>query len=127
MKPRILVSLTALAALLGPLALGPGPAAQAQTTPTALESVVNKLTFRNIGPFRTGAWITDIAVPDTPAREHLYTIYAASRTGGLWETVNNGITWRNLTDSIDPGSIGAVTVAPSNSQIVWLGTGEQAF
>jgi hypothetical protein len=37
----------------------------------ALEAVVNALTFRNIGPFRTAAWITDIAVPEAPVHEHL--------------------------------------------------------
>ena len=47
----------------------------------SLESALNATTFRNIGPFRTAAWVTAIAVPDSPARDHLYTIYAASRTG----------------------------------------------
>ena len=97
-----------------------------QAQPTPLEAVLNQLTFRNIGPFRPGAWVTEIAVPDTPAREHLYTIYAASRTGGLWKTVNNGINWQNITDSIEVAAVGAVAVAPSNSQVVWVGTGEQA-
>jgi len=106
-------------------ALGSDVNAQ-QAQPSALESVLNRLTFRNTGPFRPGAWITEIAVPDTPARDHLYTIYAASRTGGLWKTVNNGITWQNVTDSIDAAAVGSVAVAPSNSQIVWVGTGEQA-
>jgi photosystem II stability/assembly factor-like uncharacterized protein len=127
MRSRIFVTLTAVAAFLGPWALGLEPDASArQASPSALESVLNRLTFRNIGPFRPGAWVTEIAVPDTPAREHLYTIYVASRTGGLWKTVNNGITWANITDSIDAAAVGAVAVAPSNSQIVWVGTGEQA-
>ena len=91
-----------------------------------LEKVIDATTFRNIGPFRTSAWITEIAVPETPAREHLYTIYAASRSGGLWKTTNNGITWTNISDSVDAAAVGAVAVAPSNSNIVWMGTGEQA-
>ena len=115
------------AAFLLPWTIGLGGDVSArQSPPSALDSVLNRLTFRNIGPFRPGAWITEIAVPDTPAREHLYTIYAASRTGGLWKTVNNGISWQVITDSIEVASVGAVAVAPSNSQIVWLGTGEQA-
>jgi photosystem II stability/assembly factor-like uncharacterized protein len=126
MRSSILVTLTAVAALLGPWALGLGPDTAAQSAATPLESVLNRLTFRNIGPFRPGAWVTEIAVPDTPAREHLYTIYVASRTGGLWKTVNNGITWANITDSIEAAAVGSVAVAPSNSQIVWVGTGEQA-
>ena len=122
-------TLLVTAVCLGPVAWGLRPdtgALSAQTSATPLESVLNGLTFRNIGAFRPGAWITEIAVPDTPAREHLYTIYAASRTGGLWKTVNNGITWANITDSIEAAAVGAVAVAPSNSQIVWVGTGEQA-
>ena len=42
------------------------------------DAVINATTFRNIGPFRTAAWITEIAVPDAPLHDHLYTIYAAS-------------------------------------------------
>jgi len=58
---------------------------RAQQAPPAdvMGAVVNALTFRNIGPFRTAGWVTDIAVPETPARDHLYTIYAATRSGGL--------------------------------------------
>lgn len=91
-----------------------------------LEKVVNATTFRNIGPFRTSAWITEIAVPETPAREHLYTIYAAARSGGLWKTTNNGVSWTNISDSVDAAAVGAVAVAPSNANIVWMGTGDQA-
>jgi len=65
--------------------------ATARQTPggASLEGVVNATSFRNIGPFRTGAWVTEIAVPDAPAREHLYTIYAATRSGGLWKTTKS--------------------------------------
>ncbi len=94
-----------------------------QPAATPLDDVLNALSFRNIGPFRTSAWITEIAVPETPARDHLYTIYAASRSGGLWKTVNNGITWDPISDSVDVAAVGAVALAPSNSQIVWMGTG----
>ncbi len=89
----------------------------------ALDDVLNALSFRNIGPFRTAAWITEIAVPESPVRDHLYTIYAATRSGGLWKTVNNGITWEPISDSVEVAAVGAVALAPSNSQIVWMGTG----
>ncbi len=84
--------------------------------PAPLDDVLNALTFRNIGPFRTSAWITEIAVPETPARDHLYTIYAASRSGGLWKTSNNGVTWDVISDSVEVAAVGAVAVAPSNAQ-----------
>ena len=92
----------------------------------SVADVLNATTFRNVGPFRTSAWVTEIAVPESPARAHLYTIYAATRTGGLWKTSNNGITWDPISDSVDVAAVGAVAVAPSNSSIVWMGTGDQA-
>ena len=80
----------------------------------SLDDVLNATSFRNIGPFRTSAWVTEIAVPEAPARDHLYTIYAATRTGGLWKTSNNGITWDPISDSVEVAAVGAVALAPSN-------------
>jgi len=94
--------------------------------PQPVDSVINELTFRNIGPFRTAAWVTAIDVPETPLHDHLYTIYAASRSGGLWKTTNAGTTWTNVTDSVGAEAIGAVAVAPSNPSVVWFGGGDQA-
>lgn len=100
------------------------PAAQGPTP--GLSELLNGLSFRNIGAFRTGAWVTSIDVPSAPAHDHLYTIYAASRSGGLWKTTDGGITWNNITDSIGLEATGAVSVAPSNPDIVWVGGGDQA-
>jgi hypothetical protein len=104
---------------------GASRATRAQQAP-ALDSVVNALKFRNIGPFRTAAWVTAIDVPETPMHDHLYTIYAASRSGGLWKTTNGGTKWTNVTDAIGAEAMGAVAVAPSNFSIVWIGEGDQA-
>ena len=113
---------TFIAAALAVSLAAPFAALRAQQPP-APDDVLNALTFRNIGPFRTSAWITEIAVPETPARDHLYTIYAASRSGGLWKTSNNGVTWDVISDSVEVAAVGAVAVAPSNSSVVWMGTG----
>ena len=94
--------------------------------PNHRDAAINATQFRNIGPFRTSAWITEIAVPDAPLHDHLYTIYAASRTGGLWKTTNGGVTWDNVSDSVEAAAVGAVAIAPSNPNVVWMGTGEQA-
>jgi photosystem II stability/assembly factor-like uncharacterized protein len=94
--------------------------------PASLDGVLNALTFRNIGPFRTAAWITEVAVPETPLHDHLYTIYAASRSGGLWKTINAGTTWTNISDAVGAAAVGSVAVAPSNPGVVWMGTGDQA-
>src|SRR3982751_98934 len=94
--------------------------------PPILDAVLNGLSFRNIGPFRTAAWVTEVAVPDTPARDHLYTMYAATRSGGLWKTTNAGTTWTPVSDSVGVAAVGAVAIAPSNANVVWMGTGDQA-
>src|SRR4051812_49286494 len=94
--------------------------------PSALDAVVNAMTFRNIGPFRTAAWVTDVAVPETPLHDHLYTFYAASRSGGLWKTTNAGTTWTNVSDPVGAAAVGSVAIAPSNPNVVWMGTGDQA-
>jgi photosystem II stability/assembly factor-like uncharacterized protein len=98
-------------------------AQQSAPSSSPVADALNTVQMRNIGPFRSSAWITAIAVPDAPVKEHLYTIYAASRSGGLWKTSNNGITWDAISDSVNAAAVGAVAVAPSNSQIVWMGTG----
>jgi photosystem II stability/assembly factor-like uncharacterized protein len=88
-----------------------------------LDRVVNAMTFRNIGPFRSAGWVTEIAVPESPAHDHLYTFYAATRSGGLWKTVNGGVTWAPVSDPVGAAAVGAVSTAPSNPNIVWMGTG----
>jgi photosystem II stability/assembly factor-like uncharacterized protein len=94
-----------------------------QTETPSLDTVMNALTFRNVGPFRTAAWVTEVAVPESPARDHLYTMYAATRSGGLWKTTNAGTTWTAVSDSVGAAAVGAVAIAPSNPQVVWMGTG----
>ena len=54
------------------------------------EDLLKGFTYRNLGPFRVSAWIADIAVPESPQKDHLYTFYIAARCGGLWKTTNNG-------------------------------------
>jgi photosystem II stability/assembly factor-like uncharacterized protein len=121
---RLSILLLSLLSLLSSVLAGVVPLTARQDA--TVEQVANATSFRNIGPFRTSAWITEIAVPEAPARDHLYTIYAASRSGGLWKTTNNGVTWTAISDSVEAAAVGAVAVAPSNANIVWMGTGDQA-
>ncbi|HEY7473959.1 MAG TPA: hypothetical protein VH679_03040 [Vicinamibacterales bacterium] len=71
-----------------------------------------------------GARTSDIAVPDAPAKDHLYTFYVSFWTGGLWKTTNNGTTFEPVFDGQPKLAIGDVAVAPSNANIVWVGTGD---
>jgi photosystem II stability/assembly factor-like uncharacterized protein len=88
------------------------------------EGLLKAFTFRNVGPFRVGARTSDIAVPDFPEKDHLYTFYLATWTGGLWKTINNGVTFQPVFDRQRKLTIGDVTLAPSDPDIVWVGTGD---
>ncbi len=88
------------------------------------EGLLKNFTFRNLGPYRAGSWVTSFAVPAAPLKEHLYTFYVGTRNGGLWKTANAGTTFEPVFDGQAKLSIGAVAVAPSNANIVWVGTGE---
>ncbi len=88
------------------------------------EDQLSGFTYRALGPYRAGSWIADIAVPDAPQKSHLYTFYVAVRYGGLWKTTNNGTTFEPVFDRHDVTGIGCVTIAPSNENIVWIGTGD---
>ncbi len=78
--------------------------------------------WQHIGPTNISGRCTDIAVV-TPKGEN-YVIYVAAASGGVWKTVNEGTSWEPVFDQAPSTSIGDVTVAPSNPDIVWIGTGE---
>jgi len=84
------------------------------------ESVIDRLQWRCIGPANPGGRIDDLAVVESNPR----IIYVATASGGVWKTVNNGVTWEPIFDNQSTSSIGDITLAPSNPEIVWVGTGE---
>src|SRR5262245_20660664 len=105
------------------LAAGTRPAAQSQTVGLT-DELVKAFTYRNLGPFRMQVRVADIAVPDSPPIDHLYTIYQAPWIGGVWKTTNNGTTWESIFDAQPNGSIGDVAISPSQPNTVWVGTGD---
>ena len=104
-----------------------GAAAQAPS-PLSDAELVRPLAFRNIGPASMSGRIADLSIVEAPAvlrgGRLGTTIYAAVATGGIWKSTNAGMTWAPISDSIRVGSIGAVAAAPSNGDIVWVGSGE---
>lgn len=90
------------------------------------EDLFKVFTYRNLGPFRAGAWISDIAAPENPGAKDKYTYYIASRNGGVWKTINNCTTFTSIFDDYGVNSIGSVEVAPSNPDIIWVGTGDDS-
>jgi hypothetical protein len=120
MRLKRLIAGVAVAAAAGLTAAGP----RAQSQGLFNEHLLEAFTYRTTGPFRMGARVSAIAVPDSPARDHLYTFYVAFWAGGLFKTTNNGTTFEPIFDGQSTLSIGAVAVAHSNSDIVWVGTGD---
>ncbi len=79
-----------------------------------------ELKWRCIGPANPGGRIDDFAVVESDPS----VIYVGTASGGLWKTVNSGITWTPVFDDQESSSIGDVTVSSSNPDILWVGTGE---
>lgn len=83
-------------------------------------SPFKEMKWRFLGPDIISGRCTDIAVPK--GSKHI--IYVGAATGGVWKTVNSGTTWDPIMDDVPSISIGDIEVAPSNPDIVWVGTGE---
>ena len=86
----------------------------------AQESWMSQFPWREVGPTATGGRVTDIAVhPQNP-----HHILVASAAGGLWETRNNGTTWKCLFENEGTITIGDVAIDPQVPETIWVGTGE---
>ncbi len=77
--------------------------------------------WQSIGPSNHTGRTTSVAVADVQGQRH---IYVGTATGGVWKSLNRGVTWRPIFEREATASIGDVAVAPSNAAIVWVGTGE---
>ena len=89
---------------------------QAQVDPSLFQS----MSYRNIGPFRGGRVTTVTGIPG-----QTYTFYMGATGGGVWKTTDAGTTWQNISDGyFNTTGIGAITVAPSDQNVVYVGTGE---
>jgi photosystem II stability/assembly factor-like uncharacterized protein len=84
------------------------------------QSLFSILEWRFVGPEIMSGRITDVAIP--PGRK--YTIYAATASGGVWKTENQGTTWEPIFEHAPSTSIGDIAIDPDNPAILWVGTGE---
>ncbi len=104
------------------------PSLAAQGAPRATPALTDSaryagLQWRNIGPSRGGRANAIAGVPDQP-----FVYYAGYTGGGVWKTENAGHSWRNISDDyFGTGSIGAIAVAPSDANVIYVGTGEHAI
>src|SRR5579884_3213010 len=88
----------------------------AETVPS---NTFDGMRWRLVGPFRGGRSETAVGVPGDP---NLY--YFGAVAGGVWKTTNGGITWMPIFDHESVSSIGAIAIARSNPNIIYVGTGE---
>jgi photosystem II stability/assembly factor-like uncharacterized protein len=98
----------------------------AQTPQTAAaddyNTIFKTVKWRSIGPFRGGRSVAGTGVVGDPK-----TYYMGTTGGGLWKTDDMGISWRNVSDGFfKTGSVGAIAVAESDPNVVYVGMGEHA-
>ncbi|MBX7134786.1 MAG: hypothetical protein K1X67_19125 [Fimbriimonadaceae bacterium] len=79
----------------------------------------DNLQWRCIGPFRGGRTVGACGIADQP-----FTFYMGVNNGGVWKTTDAGRTWKPIFDDQPTGSIGDVMVAPSNPDVIYVGSGE---
>ncbi|MGZ5020247.1 MAG: WD40/YVTN/BNR-like repeat-containing protein, partial [Chthoniobacterales bacterium] len=78
--------------------------------------------WRQIGPFRGGR---ALAIEGVPGESNTY--YFGAVAGGVWKTIDGGANWTPIFDKESISSIGAIAVAPSDHNIIYVGTGEYAM
>ncbi|MGB5646965.1 MAG: glycosyl hydrolase [Muriicola sp.] len=86
------------------------------------EALYSSLEYRLVGPFRGGR---SAAVTGVPGQPNLF--YFGATGGGVWKTMDGGRTWENISDGFFGGSIGAVEVAQSDHNVIYVGGGEKTL
>jgi photosystem II stability/assembly factor-like uncharacterized protein len=84
------------------------------------DPILKSFVWRSIGPANMGGRVDDIAVDENSPS----TYYVGFATGGIWKTTNNGTTWTPIFDKYPVSSIGDIALAPSNPNVLYVGTGE---
>jgi len=103
-------------------ALSPLFAQSLQNPPSEYESYFKPVKWRSIGPFRGGRSVASVGVVGDPK-----TYYMGTIGGGVWKSDDAGLSWRNISDGyFNTATIGAIAVAESDPNVVYVGTGEHA-
>ena len=102
-------------------AAAPAPGAGSQATSSVDQGLFQALQWRGIGPYRGGRALAVTGVAGDPT-----TFYFGAVAGGVWKTTDAGGTWSPLTDQTPICSVGAIAVAASDHNVIYVGTGEAA-
>ncbi|MGB6669404.1 MAG: hypothetical protein WBE73_13735, partial [Candidatus Acidiferrum sp.] len=86
------------------------------------DNALKAMKWRQVGPFRGGRTLAVSGVAGDPE-----TYYFGSVAGGVWKTTNGGLTWTPMTDKTGIMSVGAIAVAPSDPNVIYVGTGESCW
>ena len=107
--------LTAVAGLASAIAFASPVSAQGLDS-----TVVAAFRWRNVGPSNFMGRVSDVQGIPGPSK----TLYVAAAGGGIWKSNNNGITWRPIFDDKDVVAFGMLAIAPSDTNVIYAGTGE---
>ena len=102
------------------------PPARPDTTraiPDSIARFLEAVRYRSLGPAAYSGRVTALAVPHGVA--YPKTIYVGAAGGGVWKTTNGGTTWQAVSEGLGVETIGDLAVAPSDTNLVWVGTGEK--
>lgn len=101
----------------------PGASASVASAAPFDTTVFGAITWRNVGPWRGGRANAVAGIPSQPLA------YLVGYTGGgVWRTDDAGLSWRNISDGFfKTGSIGAIAIAPSDDNVIYVGSGEHAI
>jgi photosystem II stability/assembly factor-like uncharacterized protein len=121
LKRKTFAAAAGLAAIAATMTLSARPAAQGGADRMTADALKG-LAFRSIGPAISTGRVQDIAI-DSKSPD---TWYVATAFGGLWKTTNRGTTFTPLFDDGGSFTLCCVVIDPKNSNVIWLGTGENA-
>jgi hypothetical protein len=99
-------------------------AALALSSPLAAQSLdssaIAAFRWRTVGPSNFMGRLSDVQGIPGPSK----TVYITAAAGGIWKSINNGVTWRPIFDDKEVASFGMLAIAPSDTNVLYAGTGE---
>ena len=120
---RVLTGVCVVLCAFGGGMVAQGPQQDAPTVRAVNQTddpLLKRFVWRSIGPVAMGGRIDDVAVLESDPS----TFYLGYATGGVWKTENNGTTFASVFDEYPVSSIGDIAIAPSDRNIIYVGTGE---